>query len=144
VKRGISFIKIWSDQDMIELRIEVSDGASLFSNQVYVGYSHFSGAVSQLDTFKDHIHGGLLDMRFGEFGPEYASGAFHARFHFPEPGKLYITSRQQSGFEDFGGKNLASEATLHLRTEPVLLDNFLEPLKGVDAKKRDDAYLETI
>jgi hypothetical protein len=144
VKRGISFSKIWSDQDMIELRIEVSDGASLFSNKVYVGYSDFSDAVSQLDTFKDHIHGGLLDMRFGEFGPEYASGAFHARFHFPEPGKLYITSRQQSGFEDFGRKNVASEATLHLRTEPVLLDNFLEQLKAIDAKKRDDAYLETI
>jgi hypothetical protein len=83
-------------------------------------------------------------MRFGDFGPEYASGAFHARFHFPEPGKLYVTCRQQSGFEDFGGKNVASEGTLHLRTEPVLLDDFLEQLKAVDAKKRDDAYLETI
>ena len=129
---------------MMELRIEVSDGASLFCNQVYVGYADFSDAVSQLDTFKDHIHGGLLDMRFGEFGPEYASGAFHARFHFPQPGKLYITSKQQSGFEDFGRKNVASEATLYLKTEPVLLDNFLEQLKALNSKKRDDAFLETI
>jgi hypothetical protein len=144
VKRGIRFTKVWSDQDMIELRIEVCDGASLFCNQVYVGDPVFCDAVSQLDTFKDHIQGGLLDLRFGEFGPEHASGAFHARLHFAEPGKLYITSRQQSAFEDFGRKNVASEATLHLRTEPVLLDNFLEQLKAVDAKKRDDAYLETI
>lgn len=144
MKRGISFTKIWSDEDMIELRIDVSDGASLFSNQVYVGYLHFSEAVSQLDTFRDHVHGGLLDMRFGEFGPEYANGAFHARFHFPKPGKLFITCRQQSDFEDFARKNVASEATLYLKTEPVLLDNFLEQLKGLDAKKRDDAYLETI
>lgn len=62
MKRGINFTKIWSDEDMIELRIDVSDGASLFSNQVYVGYLHFSEAVSQLDTFRDHVHGGLLDM----------------------------------------------------------------------------------
>jgi hypothetical protein len=143
VKRGINFTKIWSDEDMIELRIEVSDGASLFCNHVYVGYSDFSDAVSRLDTFKDHIHGGLLDMRFGEFGPEYASGAFHARFHFPKPGKLYVTCKQQSGFQDFGRKNVASEATLYLRTEPVLLDNFLEPLRFLDAKKREDAYLDT-
>ena len=144
MKRGISFTKIWADDDMIELRIDVCDGASLFSNQVYVGYSDFTDAVSRLDTFKDHIHGGLLDMRFGEFGPEYASGAFHARFHFRQSGKLYITSKQQSAFEDFGRKNVASEATLYLKTEPVLLDNFLEQLKALDAKKREDAYLETI
>ena len=70
---------------MIELRIDVSDGTSLFSNQVYVGYSRFADVVSQLDTFKDHVHGGIFDMRFGEFGPEYASGAFHARFQFQTP-----------------------------------------------------------
>jgi len=144
VKAGIRFTKIWSDQDMIELRIDVSDGTSLFSNQVYVGYSDFTDALSRLDRFKDHIHGGLLDMRFGEFGPEYANGAFHARFHFPKPGKLYITCKQQSDFQGFSLKNVASEATLYLKTEPVLLDNFLEQMKALDAGKREDAYLETI
>jgi hypothetical protein len=143
VKRGITFTKIWSDQDMIELRIDVSDGTSFFSNHVYVGYSQFAEAVSHLDTFKTHVHGGLLDMRFGEFGPEYASGAFHARLQFHNTGKLCITCSQQSAFEDFGRKNVASEATLYLRTEPVLLDNFLEQLKALDAKNREDAYLET-
>jgi hypothetical protein len=144
VKRGITFTKIWSDEDMIELRINVSDGTSLFSNQVYVGYSHFAEAVSQLDTFKDHIHGGLHDIRFGEFGPEYASGAFHARFQFHNTSTLCITCNQQSVFEDFGRKNVASEATLYLRTKPVLLDNFFEQLKALNSKKREDAYLETI
>ena len=129
---------------MIELRIAVSDRTSLFSNQVYIGHSDFTDALSQLDTFKEHIHGGLVDMRFGEFGPEYASGAFHARFHFPQPGRLYITCKQQSAFEDFSGKNVANEATIHLRTEPVLLDNFLEQLKALDARTREDAHLETI
>ena len=51
---GHYFTKIWSDQDMIELKIEVSNGTSLFSNQVYVGYSDFKDAVKRLDTFKDH------------------------------------------------------------------------------------------
>ena len=129
---------------MIELRIEASDGASLFCNQVYVGYADFSDAVSRLDTFKNHIQGGLIDIQFGQFGPEYASGAFHARFHFSQPGKLYVTCKQQSAFDDFGRKNVASEATLYMKTEPVLLDNFLEQLKALDAKKREDAYLETI
>jgi hypothetical protein len=144
VKPGIHFTKIWSDEDVIELRIDVSDGTSLFSNQVYASYSDFANTVSQLDQFKHHVHGGLMDVRFGEFGPEYANGAFHARFHFPKPGRLYITCKQQSDFEDFGRKNVASEATLYLKTEPVLFDNFLEQLKALDAKEREDAYLETI
>jgi hypothetical protein len=67
-----------------------------------------------------------------------------AELHFRKPGKLFITCRQQSDFEDFARKNVASEATLYLKTEPVLLDNFLKQLKGLDGKKRDDAYLETI
>jgi hypothetical protein len=141
---GIHFTKIWSDEDMIELRVDVSDGTSLFSNKVYVGYSDFSVVVSQLNQFREYIHGGLFDMRFGEFGPEYASGAFHARFHFQKSGKLHITCRQESDFKDFSIKKVASEATLYLKTEPVLLDNFIAELKALDAKSREDAHLETI
>lgn len=133
-----------ADDHLFELRIDVCDGTSLFSNEVYVGYPNFAEAVSQLDRFKDHIHFGVLDMQFCAFGPECGSGGFHARFHFAQPGRLYITCRQQSRFEDFGCKNVASEATLYLKTEPVLLDNFIEQLKALEAKNRDDAYLETI
>lgn len=144
MKPGIRFTKIWSDQDLIELRVDVSDGTSLFSNQVYVGYSEFTDAVSRLNRFREHVHGGLLDVRFGEFGLEYANGAFHARFHFPEPGRLYVTCRQESGFDDFSIKKVASKATLYLKSEPVLLDNFIAELKALDAKKREDAYLDAI
>lgn len=144
MKPGIRFTKIWSDQDMIELRVDVSDGTSFFSNQVYVGYSEFTDAVSRLNRFREHVHGGLLDVRFGEFGPEYANGAFHARFHFLKPGRLYVTCRQESGFDDFSIKKVASKAILYLKTEPVLLDNFIAELKALDAKRREDAFLEAI
>jgi hypothetical protein len=144
MKRGIHITKVWSDDDVVELRIDVSDGTSLFSNRVYVSHSGCTDAISRLCTFKDHVHGGLFDMRFGEFGPEYANGAFHARFHFPKPGKLYITCRQESEFEDFSTRKVASKSTLYLKTEPVLLDNFIAELRAFDAKRREDAYLETI
>lgn len=144
MKLGIHLTKIRSDDDMVELKVDVSDGVSAFSNKVYVGYSDFTDTVARLDKFKDHVHGGLLDMRFGEFGPEYGNGAFHARFHFPKPGELYISCRQESDFGDFSIKKVASEATLYLKTEPALLDNFIAQLKALDARKREDAYLETI
>ena len=136
--------KVWFDNDMVELQVDVSDGASLFSNRIYVGHSTFAQIINDLEEFKDKIYGGLLDIRLGEFGPEYANGALHARLHFPNPGKLFITSKQQSAFEDFSVGKVASEATLYLKSEPALLDNFIGEMKGLKASLRDEAYLEAI
>ena len=144
MKSGLHLTKVWFDDDVIELQVDVSDGISCFSNRVYVGYSALADVVARLDVFKDHIHGGLLDIRFGEFGPEYANGAFQARLHFPKPGRLYISSKQQSGFGEFSVTKVASEATLYLKTEPALLDNFIEELRGLNAKRRQDAHLEAV
>ena len=141
---SIQITKIWFDNDMVELEICVSDGTSKFSNKVYVGYSDLDEAVQKLDVFKKHVHGGLIDIRFGEFGPEWASGAFHARFHFPKPGKLFITCKLQSEFSDFSNKNVASEATLFIQTQVGLLDNFIRELKSLNAGNRNDAHLEAI
>ncbi len=141
---GIRMMRIWSDEDMIELRIDVSDGVSLFSNKVYVAYSTLTETIADLNSFKDDVHGGLLDIRFGEFGPEYASGAFHARFHFPSPGRLHVTCKQQSDFCDFSIENVASKATLYLKSEPVLLDRFLASIGRLVTENDATAYLEAI
>ncbi len=125
MQKGIKMTKVWFDDDGIELKIDVSDGTSVFSNKVYAGYQTMDDLASNLSVFREHIHGDLLDVRLGEFGPEYASGAFHACLHFPRPGHLYITCRMESDFQEFSIKKVASKATLYLKTEPVLLDNFI-------------------
>ena len=144
MRRGITLVKIWSDADVIEARITTSDGTSSFTSEVYIGHPSLEEAVTDLTMFKDHVHGGLVDLRLGEFGPEYAGGAFHARLHFPKPGRLYVTCRQQSGFEDFTLTKVASEATLYLKTEAALLDRFIEELRDVSTQKQDEAYLGAI
>ncbi len=55
---------------MVELTIEVADGESRFANRVYVGFGHLADTIEKLDTFKAQLHGGLLDLRFGEFGAD--------------------------------------------------------------------------
>lgn len=136
--------KVWFDDDMVELKIDVFDGTSMFSTKVYVGYESLDQAVRHLDVFKKHINGGLFDLKFGEFGPEWANGAFHTRFHFAKPGRLFMTCKLQSDFSDFGNKNVASEAKLYLQTEPALLDNFIAELKSLNAKITVEAHLEAI
>lgn len=144
MKLGIRFSKIWFDDDLLELRIGVSDGTSCFSNQVYVGHADFADTVSRLCVFKVHAHGGLLDVRFGEFGCEYANGAFHARFQFPSPGRLFVTCQQESGFEEFGKKAIASRATMYLKSEPALLDRFVVELQALASTASEEAFLEAV
>lgn len=141
---GITLTKIWSDDDMVELRVDVSNGRSLFSNEIYVGHEHLTEMVAGLDKFKSHVHGGIFDIELGEFGPEYASGACHVRLHFQERGLLYLTVRSQTDFSDFGKKNVASEATLYLKAEPALLDNFIQNLRALSKGKEESAALEAI
>jgi hypothetical protein len=140
---GITFENIWHDEDMYEFRISSSDGASIFVHEVYVGYGTFDETIAGLDTFKDQVYGGIYDIEFGSFGPEYASGAFHARFQFQDKGKIYITIRAQSEYEDFGKKNIASEATLYLVAEPAQLDNFIVSLKSLNNGNTESAHLES-
>ncbi|WP_406667801.1 hypothetical protein [Gallaecimonas sp. GXIMD1310] len=142
MKPGITFENIWHDEDMYEFKISSCDGASVFVNKVYVGYGTFDETISALDTFKHQVYGGIYDIEFGSFGPEYASGAFQARFHFQEKGRVHITVKAQSEYEDFGKKNVASEATLYLSTEPAQLDNFIVSLKSLNNGNTNSAHLE--
>jgi hypothetical protein len=144
MRQGIQLSKIWFDDDVVEFRITVSDGTSSFSNQVYVGHAAFGDTLASLDVFKAQIHGGLLNIRFGEFGCEYANGAFHGRFQFPSPGTLYITCEQESDFEEFARKTVASRATMYLKSEPALLDRFIVELQALASGDSDEASLEAI
>jgi len=141
--RGIRISRVWSDEDMVELCVEVSDGTSSFSNRAYIAHGKLEQIASNLANFKDHIHGGILDVRVGEFGPEYANGAFHGRLHFTAPGRLRITCEQESDFMEFGRKNVASRATLYLSAEPASLDRFVNEVK-VLARGAESAFLEAI
>lgn len=141
MQNGISISKIWSDDDLIEVCVTVTDQTSSFSNTVYIGYGQLEELIKELRIFRDHIHGGLKDIRFGEFGPEYANGAFHARLHFRLPGKLYISTHQQSKFTSFSVGDVASEARMYLVSEPVLLDNFIATLGDFAYRGQGEASL---
>ena len=139
---GISISRIWSDDDLVELHIVVTAQASSFSNTAYAGHEQLTELADELSIFKNHIHGGIQDFSFGKFGSEYANGAFQARLHFRSPGKLNVSTHQQSDFTSFSGREVANEARLYLVSEPVLLDNFIAELGCLVNGTREDASLE--
>jgi len=138
---GIHLSKVWFDDDVVELEVGVSNGTSFFSNRVYVGHEYLAEIASALDEFKHHIHGGLFELRLGEFGREYANGGFHARFRWT-PSRLYITCEQESEFVEFGNRELASKATMYLGSEAAPFDRFVAELQSLISGASDDAHLE--
>ncbi len=126
---------------MVKLKVGVSDGASVFVIESYVGYLQFVSVLSELSAFRKQISGGICDIRFGAFGPEYGGGAFEMRLHFAERSRLYITCRLQGDYGEFSVSKVASQAVLYLRSQPVLLDNFIDELKELSENRRLDATL---
>src|SRR5262249_889132 len=102
--------------------------------------------ITDLDQFKFQVHGGIYDMEFGKFGPEYANGAFQARLHFypNSRGHLFITIRAESEWQPFGKSDVASCATRYVKSEPGLLDRFIVELQRLSLRAQDKATFECV
>jgi hypothetical protein len=143
---SIAIEKVWSDDDVVELAITTSDGCSSFYVKAYTGHENLKSLVAGLDCFKDQLYGGIYDMKLGEFGPEYANGAFQARLHFHPDGRghLFITVHAESDWRPFSKTDVASCATLYLKSEPALLDRFIGELRRVSSATHGSATFECV
>lgn len=144
MKPTMLFKREWIDDDMIMLRAEICDGRSLFSTGIYVGFNQLASVAQGLNNFKTHIYGGLFNLRFGEFGCEYASGALDVRFHFVARAKLLVRVQAESEFNVFQDRKLASSATMFLISEPALLDNFVFSFDSFAVRGAEVAELECV
>jgi hypothetical protein len=132
---------------MVEFEITTPDGGSQSHIRAYAGHDQLeSMLVADLDRFKSQVYGGIYDMEFGKFGPEYANGAFQARLHFNPNGRGHpvITVQTESDWHPFSKTDVASRAALHLKTEPGLPDRFIEELRSVSKGAEDQARLEWV
>jgi hypothetical protein len=134
----------WYDDDIVELTFEVCDGTSQVINSAYVVLDWLQDQAAALATFSRHVYGGIYDLKAGEIGPEYANGAFRARFHYHKPNALLISTFQQSDYFDFKNTQTATEAKLFLRTEPGLLDEFVDALKALHRERNGVGILRCI
>jgi len=140
----IKITRTWSDHDVAQLTFEVCDGVSLFTNEVYASPDWGAAAAAALRVFGEQIHGGLFDLEAGNEGPEYASGWFRARLHYYKPNQLLISTIQQGDFFSFKGSRTAPTATMFLKTEPSLLDQFIAALPALDASDGGQAILQCV
>ena len=140
----IRIAKRWQDDDVLQVQVEVCDGSSIFANAAYVSLDWFADIADALERFGTQVYGGLYDLTAGTSGPEFAEGAIVARFHWYRPTQLFISTRQESDFFEFKGNEVASTATMFLRTEPGLLDRFTAQLRAASGRQDGEATLECI
>jgi len=143
---SIAIERVWSDDDVVEFEITTSDGCSQFCVKVYTGHENLKTLVADLDRFKSQVYGGIYDVEFGKFGPEYANGAFQARLRFHPDGRghLFITVRAESEWHPFSRTEVASSATLYLKSEPGLLDRFISEIRSVANGSHEKAEFECV
>jgi len=144
MKPHIAIRRTWFDDDVALLTFEVCDGESLFSIEAYAALKWGAKAATALATFSHQVHGGLYNLETGSGGPEYAGGAFRARFHYYRPNQLLISTLQQGEYRRFKDGEVAAEARMFLRTEPALLDNFIRALPVLDRANDEVAILECV
>lgn len=140
----ITIRRTFTDDDVFRHAFEVCDGTSLFVNEAYVPIDWGVTSANALRTFSRHVHGGLFNLEAGDGGPEYASGAFRARFHFYKPTQLLISTSQQGEYFPFKTCEVATKAKMFLRTEPALLDRFIAELPALDHPDEGVASLECV
>lgn len=144
MKPCMRFIRVSADDDMVVLRVEICDGASLFTNQIYVGHDQLRVTLTGLDAFKDQYNAETFHIRFGKFGAGYASGALDAQLQHGSRGKILISAFAQSEFSQFQDSKVAGEATLYLMSELALLDDFVRAWRELSEGRGDRADLEAI
>jgi hypothetical protein len=71
-------------------------------------------------------------------------GALDVRMHFRKGARLFLRVSAESQFSPFGDREAASEATLYLMSEPVLLDNFIPAFRMLSEGSVDHAELEVV
>jgi hypothetical protein len=114
----------------------------MFCNNIYIGCKQLEVLINELSQYRDHIPSEIYEIKLGEFGSEYSNGGFLARLHFKSPGTLFISTHQQSEFEEILNYKVISEAKMYIVTEPILLDNFILELKELNSGASKEATLE--
>ena len=143
-RRGLTLSSVWSDESMLEFRVEVCDGTSSFVNEVYAGFGGLEEDLPALRHLLGRPEGGECELAFGDVGRTWSGGGFRARFRFALPGRLLVSCEQTSAPVELGTAKVSNSASIHFRSEPALLDRFVRELAAVADGHRMTAYLEGV
>ncbi len=109
----------------------------------YVNQQDLKKIAEELDIFRLQVHGGIYDLKLGNFGLEFWGGGFSARFYF-HSGQIFISTHQESEYFDFSKNKVANKAHMHLQTKAGALDEFVKSWQALSIGTVKEASLDGV
>jgi hypothetical protein len=135
---GLKVSYLWHDNDVIEVRVASENAQFRGTADVYVSVGGLLDAATQLGGFPTNN----LDRRelvFGALGKEFAGGFVRLEFYCTDgAGHAALRATIES---DYGNRESAESAVVHVNFEPAALDVFLLQLQQIDKECSGSASL---
>jgi hypothetical protein len=124
--KGIQFSPIWSDIDVLKLRVAAWNGKFGGATDIYAGIGGLAEAATKIEGFPRHPSD-VREIQFGEFGPQWADGAIKMRFYCEDAaGHAVVEARIES---DHRETHTPQSALLLMSIEAAAVDIFVADLR---------------
>ncbi|HEY3930517.1 MAG TPA: hypothetical protein VGL89_19245, partial [Candidatus Koribacter sp.] len=121
---------IWSDADVIELRISAWDGRFGGVADVYIARGGISKAAAQIAGFPTTISD-TRELQFGAFGRDSAGGGARLRFYVQGgAGHTFVEIHIES---DYNRSEGADSVSFRTHVEASAVDIFVQELQELEA-----------
>lgn len=135
---GLTITKTFSDDALLDLRLEAANTTCTFKTNVFCGWDHLDNLIKALKSFATEINNNQYDFKLGDFGKFSAGGACAANIkHFGLSGLITITISLESSWEPAGSELRASAATIYFKVDPSSLDSFVNELTALKLNNRE-------
>ncbi len=138
---GFHFQFMWSDEDVLQLRVRASNGGFGGTTDVYVPIGGLVEAARTLEGFP-RSPSDTRELEFGEFGPEMAGGAISLRFYCTgAAGRAFVEATVES---DHGEMKRAETAHFCVGVEGNAIDAFVSGLRRMETERGGTAHLNAL
>ena len=129
MNEGLKVSYLWHDADVIEVRVTSENAQFRGTADVYVGVGGLIEAATQLAGFPTYKRD-RREVVLGAAGKEFAGGFARLEFYCTDlAGHVAIRATIEG---DYGNRELAESAVVHINFEPASLDVFLLQLQQID------------
>jgi hypothetical protein len=137
--RGIEFEVVWSDQDVIELRVRCSNGAFCGDTRMYSGHDALPNTADVLSGFPLNAKDSRT-VELGTFDPTMAGGGIHMWFYCVDSvGHAAVLAKLRGDRCKSMGE--AQSVCLYLPVEAGAIDAFVVQARSLGSTIGAKAYL---
>jgi len=135
---GFQIEAIYSDEDLLQLRIQGSNGAYGGEAEVYVGLDKIPNMARALRGFPSTA-GENLVFELGNFDPKYAGGGVLLQFQCGSTGKVSVEATIENDPKKSTGHFGKVQFTVWI--EPAAIDLFIPMLEKIGVDRQGKAIL---